>query len=428
MTNNELAEVEEEIFIPLPQNEIPQIDWNGIPAYLVTDEILFRHIETYESIYFALLKEELEVKISDKKTAKTNVLRLYKIVNNSTTRAMLPMEIDPPFVAGTASARINLPPIPWDLIQKMDDFFRAIDKMYGTESIVLLTWDPAAKEWGVLVPDQTNTPAACDYDPQSVAGEKPAHVEIVGSAHSHPGMAAFASGTDHKDQATFDGIHITYGWLAKNNNQTEYHVELQVQGSTFIVNPDHIFEKKTHETSPDIEEWAARVTKKTYGGGTVTHGTGYPTQGTKTVGSGWDTSRSGSLPYSSRAKLPSDAPADKDAAVWIGILKHDDEAQCPFCSSIVTTRDIEARRCLACHQYIGLPGETNEDIFKVRSERTLYSKDINPESSNKKVYGWVRTEDNKNVYVVFHDGASGGSVTHPSDGVTAGSWFVPEGK
>lgn len=167
------------------------------------------------------------------------------------------------------SAVYNMPPIPKVIIEKLDEFFRLVDARHGTESIVILTFDPSKNDssgWGVLVPDQTNTSVHCKYDPDSIVEQKPDHVMIVGSVHSHPNMAAYASGTDHADQADFDGLHITYGWQKTvNGGATQYHIEMQMAGTSWTLKPEDVFEHFTikKDPDPDVVEWADKV-KKAY--------------------------------------------------------------------------------------------------------------------------------------------------------------------
>jgi hypothetical protein len=141
---------------------------------------------------------------------------VVKVVNNIIGRSVSQVEDEIADLAAVReTAEYTLPGIPLEIVNRLDDFFRLVDAQHGTEAIVMLTFDPTKSDssgWGVLVPEQTNTSVHCNYNPDSIVAEKPDHVMIVGSVHSHPGMAAYASGTDHADQADFDGIHITYGW------------------------------------------------------------------------------------------------------------------------------------------------------------------------------------------------------------------------
>lgn len=162
----------------------------------------------------------------------------------------------------------QMPPIPRVLVKKMDEFFRLVHAQHGTESILLLTFDEtnwSSDSWGVLVPKQENTSVHCKYDPDSVVDLKPYHLSIVGSVHSHPDMSAYASGTDHEDQADFDGLHITYGWQKSiNAGATQYHIEMQMSGKAYTLKPEDVFETEIIITDPDPEvvQWTENVSKK----------------------------------------------------------------------------------------------------------------------------------------------------------------------
>lgn len=196
-------------------------------------------------------------------------ISLLKVVNNFVGRTVSISKdvFDNSILSIEEQALYTMPPIPHVLVEKLDQFFRLVDAQHGTESIVMLTYDTTkegSQGWGILVPDQTNTSVHCNYDPHSVAILKPDHVMIVGSVHSHPGMSAYASGTDHKDQADFDGLHITYGWQKSvNNGATQYHIELQMAGTAYTLQPEEVFENYTIEKEPDPEvvEWSTKVKK-----------------------------------------------------------------------------------------------------------------------------------------------------------------------
>lgn len=161
-----------------------------------------------------------------------------------------------------------LPKIPKELLDRVDQFLRLVDEKQRSEAIVLLTFDPLSvdnagnfepKGWGVLVPDQVNTAAHCKYDQTTIIDDKPDHVMIVGSIHSHPQMSAYASGTDHEDQSDFDGIHITFGW--RGNGPTEYYIEYQMQNRAWRMFPDQVFEDfvKVETPDDDMKTWIDRV-------------------------------------------------------------------------------------------------------------------------------------------------------------------------
>jgi hypothetical protein len=195
--------------------------------------------------------------------------RILKVVKNIVGRAVAVVHEDfgDQLVKFKEEAEYSMPPIPSAMVDKLDEFFRLVHAQHGTESIVMLTFDPTragSEGWGILVPEQTNTPSHCKYDPDSVAALKEDHVIIVGSVHSHPEMSAYASGTDHEDQADFDGLHITFGWQKSvNNGMTQYHVELQMGGSNYILDVEDVFESFKIEKDPDPEvvEWTSKVKK-----------------------------------------------------------------------------------------------------------------------------------------------------------------------
>jgi hypothetical protein len=204
-------------------------------------------------------------------TVKTDIQTgIVKVVNNIVGRSVSPIDYQiTQHNAVRETAEYNLPPIPYEMVNRLDEFFRLVDAQHGTESIVLLTFDPSkidSSGWGILVPEQTNTSVHCNYNPDSIVSEKPENVMIVGSVHSHPGMAAYASGTDHSDQADFDGLHITFGWQKTvNGGATQYYIEMQMGGNSWTLKPEDVFEtfKVEKEPDPTVVEWSTKV-KKAY--------------------------------------------------------------------------------------------------------------------------------------------------------------------
>lgn len=266
---------------------------NGLPIFLANRDDICDVVESMGfSIYYLLGNI---TKVSSKSTThpttkavisekiETSTMQLFKVVNNFVGRSVSLCN-DPfsrAFLFVEESAIYTMPAIPHVLIDKLDQFFRLIDAQHGTESIVMLTYDmekSGPEGWGILVPDQSNTAVHCNYDPDSIAQIKPDNVMIVGSVHSHPGMAAYASGTDHKDQADFDGVHITFGWQKSvNNGATQYHIEMQMAGKAYTLKPEDVFEDFVIDKEPDPEvvEWSGKVKKvlPPNMGGTYTGGT-----------------------------------------------------------------------------------------------------------------------------------------------------------
>jgi hypothetical protein len=252
---------------------------NGAPCFMADREDICEVVEGLGfQIYYLIADIAInkEVKGKDKQLKEitwietTLKARVLKVVNNIIGRSV--SETDDEFgqdilASVEESATYNMPKIPKTIVKKLDEFFRLVHAQHGTESIVILTFDPnvnTSDGWGVLVPEQTNTSVHCKYDADSIVNLKPDHVIIVGSVHSHPEMAAYASGTDHEDQADFDGIHITYGWIkTKNGGATEYHAEMQMNGTAYLLNIEDVFEDITEIKDPDPEvvEWSGKVKK-----------------------------------------------------------------------------------------------------------------------------------------------------------------------
>lgn len=270
-------------YVQLGLEDIPHF-WlpNGAPCFIADREDICDQVEGIGfQIYYLIANEEV-VKTTSSNTSKPNNAntgysyqsnsytgKLMKVVKSIVGRSVSASEEDfgKNILSFKSEAEYHMPAIPHTMVKKLDEFFRLVHAQHGTESIVILTFDPTKNDssgWGILVPEQTNTAAHCKYDPDSVAVLKEDHVLIVGSVHSHPEMSAYASGTDHEDQADFDGLHITYGWQSSvANGMTQYHAELQMGGSNFILDISDVFEsfELVKEPDPEVVEWTEKVKK-----------------------------------------------------------------------------------------------------------------------------------------------------------------------
>lgn len=285
-------EENEEEYLTLEDLNPLWITSDGLPTFMADRPDICECIESFGfSIYYLIANESKEIKpantpstnnsgtVTYNNTSKTAYVapapvivkssQIYRVVNNFVGRTvtLTRPELSSDFISLEEEAIYDMPPIPNILIDKLDQFFRLVDAQHGTESIVMLTFDQdknTSDGWGILVPDQTNTSVHCNYDPDSIAQVKPDNVLIVGSVHSHPGMSAYASGTDHADQADFDGIHITFGWQKSvNNGATQYYIEMQMAGKAYKLDPEDVFEGYTIDKAPDPEVvgWTDKVKK-----------------------------------------------------------------------------------------------------------------------------------------------------------------------
>ncbi|HJS83772.1 MAG TPA: hypothetical protein VJ742_13165 [Nitrososphaera sp.] len=386
---NDEPEVEEE---PPPWTMLP----SGVPLFIGTVEhvIPWAEKQGYQ-VFFVLAQKEREVGAGPNKEIKCHP-RLFKVVTNLIGRAISEVdELDLKLTAVNPAAWFSLPSIPYELIKDLDDFFRAVHAKHHTEAIVILTYDPNYRTkkdpkegWGFLVPKQKNNAGHCQYDPQSVIDEKDDHVHLVGTAHSHPNMSAFASHTDVGDQADFDGLHITFGWMSsKNGGATEYHVELQMAGTGFKMQPEDVFA----DMPPPVEnkrmsKYLERVEKES-SSHSSSHGYGDYYQQNK---QGTTTPPKRPEDNQNNWKFPEGCPTPKEAAVVVELVSAG-ETKCPGCNRTVTGDDFRRRRCSACLVYFALPGQTLEALINWRKSENFSIHDIDPSiTPERAVYFWHR--------------------------------------
>lgn len=365
---------------------------NGVPLYIIRHEAAFDQIESQEgspSIYFCLLAHGRD-------NGETNALKrvtweepaIFKRIARSAIghgliRVNSAANLD--LTSMKESAYWSLPAIPIEMVTELENFFRAAHKKHGSEAIVMLTYDPAYADeenkeegWGFLVPDQENNAGHCHYEWDSVMQEKPPHVDIVGSMHSHPGMSAFASHTDAEDQLDWDGLHITIGWMnSKNNGAAEWHIEYQLNNRRFEFKPSDVFEIEGDKLEwDDPKGYLDKIKKKSYAPkatGGLTTLSGRSTS--PTTGAGGTSNRptpssaySGFFRDKHNSARPTGCP-DLVKNTVIAQLLADDDDDCPVCDEALGEFSIKSHRCTACFTYLLLPGEEPADIPKARAAR-----------------------------------------------------------
>lgn len=359
---------------------------SGVPCFManrdnIEEEIEFLGFNIYYLICNVAVDRKVESNVYDKGITTKNVsyvtdlsTKIVKVVNNFVGRTVSEIVDEDLFDFDVTRevAEYSLPPIPRVIVDKLDEFFRLVHTQHGTESIVLLTFDPqyegTSQGWGVLVPDQVNTSVHCKYDADSIVEQKPEDVLIVGSVHSHPDMAAYASGTDHADQADFDGIHITYGWQKSiNNGATQYHIEMQMAGHAYTLKPEDVFEDYvfTKEPDPEVVGWSTKVKKALppIAGGSVTQ----VAQASTTQA----TTQALSLPQASihpgiRNGDPrlQEYPDPKDDEPYLVIGEVDSAgSECPSCHTEVLTYYPKSFYCETCDLCFALISDSYAEII-----------------------------------------------------------------
>lgn len=393
---------------------------SGVPCFMANRENIEEIIESLGfNIYYLICniaedkKTETKTWVGGKQETTTSVTTtlntgIVKVVNNFVGRSVATVSDEDiyGFEPVRETATYNLPPIPRDIINKLDEFFRTVHHQHGTESIVILTFDPDKDDssgWGVLVPEQTNTSVHCKYEADSIVEQKPDHVLIVGSVHSHPEMSAYASGTDHADQADFDGIHITYGWQKSvNNGATQYHIELQMSGNHWTMKPEDVFEDFTFQKEPDPEviEWTKNVKKVLPPqGGYHTPAPHQVTHHQPTQASQAHTPR-GTIKGDPRYQEYPD-PKDPNPFLVIAEMDYTDDkkCECPSCGYGLAIADMLDDVCPVCDIMLC---DIKASFSEVLSSASKYLRTRNM-STNRNYYIWIKDSNNQDSLMKVAD-------------------------
>jgi len=363
-------------------------------------------VQMFPQVFYLLAEERVSVKTTQGNVQTQSLKyqpRLFKVVANLVGNAIHSVNEGSVGLEDIEQeAYFTLPPIPYSLVNDIDDFFREVYRIHGTESIVILTYEPSYKDtdnpsdgWGILVPDQTNTAASCDYEPDSVVDDMPddRDVRLVGTAHSHPGMQAFCSGTDARDQAHNDGIHITYGWK-KGSLHTEYYIELQMGGGSFVMDPKDVFTDLPEAIDNEkIAEWTKKVKKGTVAG----KARGSSQQNSLGSGSGYGTGGNWWSDPQRYKNLPKDCPTpDKVTLVAAPLLTQKELKACPVCDADLKEREIETAKCLRCQCFLMWAElKTLEDIIahRLKSGMPTHELDVDKDPGPwKSIWIWEEKE------------------------------------
>src|SRR5215469_13484373 len=148
--------------------------------------------------------------------------------------------------------------IPLPLIQRVTAFFREVYARRKSEAAGLLLYRPRDGAWDYAVPRQSATGGSTVYsgDRSDLAGWLEDGYELAGTIHSHGSMSAFHSGTDSKDEAGFDGVHITIG---KVNDVPEYSCSIVIQGRRAIYTDNSRLIEGMASLADVPEEWLDAV-------------------------------------------------------------------------------------------------------------------------------------------------------------------------
>jgi hypothetical protein len=113
----------------------------------------------------------------------------------------------------------TLPKIPARIMAQAKAFFAEVFDKHRSESYLTLLYSKKLNDFKLWCPKQTVSYSSVNYDrndqvPQhdrAYLGNSGDEWQMVGTIHSHCDFSAFHSGTDQADEASFDGIHLTFG-------------------------------------------------------------------------------------------------------------------------------------------------------------------------------------------------------------------------
>jgi len=120
-----------------------------------------------------------------------------------------------------------------ELWRSIISFFRDSYEKHKSEAMIRLYYNKVTNEWAAWAYPQTTRGMTVDEDMNSkereLQGQQFGNDWIpMGSIHHHCSSSAFQSGTDHKDEIDFPGLHITIGHIDKE--EIDVHVRFSYKG------------------------------------------------------------------------------------------------------------------------------------------------------------------------------------------------------
>jgi hypothetical protein len=168
-------------------------------------------------------------------------------------------------------------PIPFELWRQIVSFFKWTYDTYQCEAQVRLAYNEDLREWRVAVLPQNITPGLftdeikVHVDREKALDECGFNKEgfrFVGTVHHHCSASAFQSGTDHADEITQPGYHVTIGKL--NGGQCDFHSRASFRGIMYPQVNDRDWLPYRNDEMLDLvstvdfpEIWKGRLKKKT---------------------------------------------------------------------------------------------------------------------------------------------------------------------
>jgi hypothetical protein len=122
-------------------------------------------------------------------------------------------------------SQFTLGKLPATIVAQAITFFRKVFDEYRSESYLTLLYSSKLDQYKLWAPKQTVSYSSVEYDrtdtipveDRDYIGNDGDAYAMVGTIHSHCDFSAFHSGTDERDEATFDGLHLTFGNVNREN-------------------------------------------------------------------------------------------------------------------------------------------------------------------------------------------------------------------
>ncbi|MCP5040849.1 MAG: hypothetical protein GY944_07445 [bacterium] len=174
---------------------------------------------------------------------------------------------------------LRIPHVPSEIVGEMLGFFDEVYRETLGEGIVFLFYDPRARSFQIGVPPQRITGyydyygkwrASHHLDYESMP--RPEGHLLLGTAHSHAAMPAYASHTDKEDERFGDGLHLVFGNF--HSAQLSRSACFVASGRRFSLEPEDVMEGAEVPNEPPPRAWMKQVivaeeqwTYSTYGRG-----------------------------------------------------------------------------------------------------------------------------------------------------------------
>lgn len=166
----------------------------------------------------------------------------------------------------TDEIKLNLPKIPRSIIERVVGFFYVVYRLYKSEAIVFLYFNPKEKYFKIWVPEQEVEVRTLGryvlggYHLNYSGVPTPDGFIRVGTIHSHGHMPAYYSWTDEKDSKFDDSLNLVVGDL--DRKRPSFAACFMVNGHKFELEPEKVMKHYLKPRFPVPRKWINQVMVK----------------------------------------------------------------------------------------------------------------------------------------------------------------------